>query len=58
MNSEYFKNRFIKHDAIIKEIIEEQVVPKISSRKKRNYQEAFWQKPPYTRFSDDDAQKK
>ena len=52
INSEYFKNRFIKHDEVIKELIEEQVIPKISSRKKRDYQEAFAQKPPYTRFTD------
>ena len=41
INSEYFRNRFIKHDEVIKELIEEQVIPKISSRKKRDYQEAF-----------------
>ena len=48
INSEYFRSRFIKHDEVIKEltkeIIEEQVDPKvkkISSRKKRDYQEAF-----------------
>jgi hypothetical protein len=56
INSEYFRNRFIKHDEVIKELIkeliEEQVIPKISSRKKRDYQEAFAQKPPYTRFTD------
>ena len=51
--SEYFKNRFANHDAAIKKIIEEQVIPKTSSRKKRNYQEAFAQSPPYTRFSDE-----
>jgi len=61
MNSEFFRNRFKQHDVAIKEIIEEIVDPKISSRTKRNYQEAFAQKPPYTRFSDelyDDLQKK
>jgi hypothetical protein len=73
MNTEIFRNRFKKHDAAIKEltkeltnkiveeIMEEIVGPKISSRTKRNYQEAFAQKPPYTRFSDelyDDLQKK
>ena len=41
INSEYFRNRIIKHDEVIKELIEEQVIPKISSRKKRDYQEAF-----------------
>lgn len=41
-NAEYFKNRFAKHDATIKQIIEDQVIPKTpSSRKKRDYQEAF-----------------
>ena len=64
MNSEYFRNRFIKHDAVLKELtkeIEDQVQMKkrISSRKKRNYQEAFAQVPPYTRITDEDnAQKK
>ena len=57
INSEYFRNRFIKHDAAIKELTNEieEVDPKvknISSRKKRDYQEAFSQKPPYTRFTD------
>lgn len=46
INSEYFRNRFIKHDAAIKELTNkiEEVDPKvkkISSRKKRDYQEAF-----------------
>jgi len=61
MNSEFFRNRFKQHDVAIKEIIEEQIIPKISSRTKRNYQDAFAQKPPYTRFSDElynDLQKK
>jgi hypothetical protein len=40
-NTEYFKIRFAKHDATIKKIIEERVIPKTSSRKKRDYQEAF-----------------
>ena len=40
-NAEYFKDRFDKHDATIKQIIEERVIPKTSSRKKRDYQEAF-----------------
>jgi hypothetical protein len=41
-NAEYFRNRFAKHDATIKQIIEDQVIPKTSSfRKKRDYQEAF-----------------
>ena len=41
-NVEYFRNRFAKHDATIKQIIEDQVIPKTpSSRKKRDYQEAF-----------------
>jgi hypothetical protein len=60
MNSEYFRNRFKKHDAAIKEIIKE-IKPTSIYRTKRNYQEAFAQKPPYTRFSDelyDDLQKK
>ena len=40
-NAEYLKDRFDKHDATIKQIIEERVIPKTSSRKKRDYQEAF-----------------
>lgn len=42
-NVEYFKNKFAKHDAIVKEIIEDHIIPKISSRKKRDYKEAFTQ---------------
>ena len=42
---EYFRNRFANHDASIKEIIEEHVIPKVSSRKKRDYQEAFTSNP-------------
>lgn len=47
MNSEYFRNRFAKHDVAIKELTKEIIealdppAKKISSRKKRNYQEAF-----------------
>jgi hypothetical protein len=44
INAEYFRNRFIKHDAAIKELTKELMdltVKKISSRKKRDYQEAF-----------------
>jgi hypothetical protein len=58
INSEYFRNRFVKHDAAIKELTKEIIeildpkVKKISSRKKRDYHEAFAQKPPYTRFTD------
>lgn len=51
INAEYFRNRFKKHDAAIKELMD-LTVKKISSRKKRDYQEAFAQKPPYTRFTD------
>lgn len=41
-NTEYFKDRFDKHDATIKQIIEDRIIPKTSSsRKKRDYQEAF-----------------
>ena len=50
--SEYFRNRFIKHDVEIKNIIEQIVKPKSSYRKKRDYQDAFTKDPPYTRFSD------
>jgi hypothetical protein len=50
--SEYFKNRFANHDTAIKKIIEE-LNKSPSRRKKRNYQEAFDQMPPYTRFSDE-----
>lgn len=53
INSEYFRNRFKKHDAAIKELTNKIMVPKISSRKKRNYHEAFALNPPYTRFSDE-----
>ena len=52
-NAEYFKNKFANHDAAIKKIIENLIIPNTSSRKKRNYKEAFMQKPPYTRFTDD-----
>ena len=52
-NAEYFKNKFANHDATIKEILENIVIPKASSRKKRDYKEAFMQKPPYTRFTDE-----
>jgi len=40
INAEYFRNRFKKHDAAIKELMD-LTVKKISSRKKRDYQEAF-----------------
>ena len=40
-NVEYFRNRFARHDAIINDLIENRVIPKISSRKKRDYKEAF-----------------
>lgn len=53
LNVEYFKNKFAKHDAVVKEIIENRVIPKTSSRKKRDYKEAFMQRPPYTRFTDE-----
>ena len=49
--TEFFRNRFKKHDAEVKKIILQISVP--SSRKKRNYQEAFAQGPPYTRFTDE-----
>ena len=48
--SEYFTNRFIKHDSNINEILKEHKGQ--TSRKKRNYLEAFNQLPPYTRFTD------
>ena len=40
INSEYFRNRFKKHDAAFKEILKE-IKPTSIYRKKRNYQEAF-----------------
>ena len=49
--TEFFRNRLKKHDAEVKKIILKISVP--SSRKKRNYQEAFAQLPPYTRFTDE-----
>ena len=52
-NAEYFKNKFAKHDAAIKEIMESMIISKTSYRKKRDYKEAFMQKPPYTRFTDE-----
>jgi hypothetical protein len=52
-NAEYFKNKFAKHDAIIKEIMENLIIPKTSSRKKRDYESAFLERPPYTRFTDE-----
>ena len=51
--SEYFRNRFIKHDSEIKEIIEQIVKPKSIYRKKRDYRDAFTNDPPYTKFSDE-----
>jgi hypothetical protein len=48
--SEYFKNRFTKHDSNINEILKEHKCQ--TSRKKRNYFTAFNQLPPYTRFTD------
>ena len=47
--SEYFKNRFTKHDSNINEIL---LNTGQTSRKKRNYLEAFDRLPPYTRFTD------
>jgi hypothetical protein len=58
INAEYFKNRFKSHDRIVKEIIEDYVIPKTSSRKKRDYREALDQEPPYTRFSDEAEEQK
>ena len=49
--TEFFRNRFKKHDAAVKKIILEIKVP--SYRKKRSYQDAFAQLPPYTRFTDE-----
>ena len=49
--TEFFRNRFKKHDAAVKKIILEIKVP--AYRKKRNYQEAFIQGPAYTRFTDE-----
>ena len=49
--TEFFRNRFKKHDAAVKKIILQVAVP--SSRKKRNYQDAFAELPPYTRFTDE-----
>jgi hypothetical protein len=50
--SEYYKKRIQKHDDQFKEIINK--IPKQVSiyRKKRDYNEAFSESPPYTRFSD------
>ena len=50
--SEYYKNRFKRHDKCFKEIINK--IPKQVSiyRKKRDYNEAFSEDPAYTRFSD------
>jgi hypothetical protein len=50
--SEYYKNRLQKHDDCFREIINR--IPKQVSiyRKKRDYTEAFSEKPVYTRFSD------
>ena len=49
--AEFFRNRFKKHDAAVKKIILEIKVP--SYRKKRSYQDAFNELPPYTRFTDE-----
>lgn len=58
--TEFFRNRFKKHDIAVKKIILQ--MPTSSYRKKRNYQEAFAQgpagtafaqAPPYTRFTDE-----
>jgi hypothetical protein len=49
--TEFFRNRFKKHDAAVKKIILEIKVP--AYRKKRSYQDAFAQLPPYTRFTDE-----
>ena len=49
--TEFFRNRFKKHDAEVKKIILQISVP--SSRKKRNYEKAFDVLPPYTRFTDE-----
>lgn len=50
--SEYYKNRFKRHDDCFREIINR--IPKQVSiyRKKRDYTEAFSESPAYTRFSD------
>jgi hypothetical protein len=58
INAEYFRNRFRNHDTIVKKIIEDYVIPKTSSRKKRDYREALAQEPPYTRFSDEAEEQK
>lgn len=50
---EYFKNKFVKHDAAMNEIIYDRVIPKTSSRKKRDYEVAFAGRPPYSRFTDE-----
>jgi len=58
--SDFFRNRFKKHDVAVKKIILQ--MPTSSYRKKRNYQEAFSQGPAgaafaqgpvYTRFTDE-----
>ena len=49
--SEFFRNRFKKHDIAVKKIILQ--MPTSSYRKKRNYQEAFAREPTYTRFTDE-----
>ena len=49
--TEFFRNRLKKHDAAIKKIILQ--LPVQSYKKKRTYQEAFFQNAPYTRFTDE-----
>lgn len=49
--SDLFRKCLKKHDAAVKNIILEIKVP--TYRKKRSYQDAFIQLPPYTRFTDE-----
>jgi hypothetical protein len=49
--TDFFRNRFKKHDVAVKKIILQ--ISTSSYRKKRNYQEAFAQDPVYTRFTDE-----
>jgi hypothetical protein len=49
--SELFRKRLKKHDIEVKKIILQ--LPVKSYKKKRSYQDAFIQLPPYTRFTDE-----
>lgn len=51
--TDFFRNRFKKHDVAVKKIILQ--IPTSSYRKKRNYQEAFAQGPAGTAFAEGPA---